>query len=225
MGVGRLGFTAAVLSTGKVLVAGGLGVATAELYDPNTGVFTSAGTMSVPRALADGVDVSKAGVGEIVVIPGGLDTIGNTRLSSVEYYRVSSNDWVSASSLPVARSSHRSVAVSGKVLVAGGTTGGISGLGPPPQALASAVLYDPDADLWSAAGTMFLARGGDHSLTTLSPTQVLVAGGQAFAPDPYTAAAEIYTYPGSTWAPVGSMVTARGAHRAVILGYVLMATI
>src|SRR5258708_14595908 len=46
--------TATVLPNGKVLVVGGYDatgatLASAELYDPATGVFTATGSMSVPR--------------------------------------------------------------------------------------------------------------------------------------------------------------------------------
>ena len=45
----RVGHTATLLPSGKVLIAGG-GPVTAELYDPDNG-FISTGSMSVPRGL------------------------------------------------------------------------------------------------------------------------------------------------------------------------------
>ncbi|CAF4568518.1 unnamed protein product, partial [Rotaria magnacalcarata] len=47
--------TAAILTNGKVLVAGGYGntdyLNTAELYDPSTGIWTMTGSMSIPLYL------------------------------------------------------------------------------------------------------------------------------------------------------------------------------
>ena len=48
MAVGRFSFAATILQNGKVLVAGGatdteIATATAELYDPATGTFSSTG--------------------------------------------------------------------------------------------------------------------------------------------------------------------------------------
>jgi hypothetical protein len=56
MAGGRFGNTATALSDGRVLIAGGLkdtttgvAVATAELYDPNSGTFSSIGPMAEAR--------------------------------------------------------------------------------------------------------------------------------------------------------------------------------
>jgi hypothetical protein len=58
MSTARAGHTATLLTSGKVVVAGGyqyqgsiaVELKSAEIYDPSLGVFTPAGDMSVPRS-------------------------------------------------------------------------------------------------------------------------------------------------------------------------------
>src|SRR5579862_5000989 len=56
LNVARQFHTATLLTNGKVLLTGGFSyasgfptTASAELYDPSTGIFTSAGSMTAPR--------------------------------------------------------------------------------------------------------------------------------------------------------------------------------
>jgi hypothetical protein len=54
MGTARVAHSATLLNTGantgKVLVAGGSGLSSAEKYDPSTGVFSSTGALAVGRS-------------------------------------------------------------------------------------------------------------------------------------------------------------------------------
>jgi hypothetical protein len=49
MAVGRQAPTATLLDDGRILVAGGSGDASAELYDPATGTFSPTGSMTTAR--------------------------------------------------------------------------------------------------------------------------------------------------------------------------------
>jgi hypothetical protein len=49
MSTARYDHTATLLPNGKVLVAGGCGLATAELYDPASGTWTATGAMNTGR--------------------------------------------------------------------------------------------------------------------------------------------------------------------------------
>ena len=91
----------------------------------------------------------------------------------------------------------------GKVLVAGGRSGG--------STLASAELYDPATGTWSATGVLATARYY-HTATLLPNGKVLVAGGENQGDD--LATAELYDPATGTWSATGALGTSRAlAHR------------
>ncbi|MEK2687856.1 Kelch repeat-containing protein [Bdellovibrio sp. GT3] len=115
--------TSTLLSSGKVLVVGGMNDtayrASAELYDPTTNSWSSANSMSVARAnhtatlLPDGR----------VLVAGG--EIGNTTYTaSLEIYDPTTNSWSPAGvNLPAERTRHAAVLMpNGKVLIIGGSS-------------------------------------------------------------------------------------------------------
>ena len=92
--------------------------------------------------------------------------------------------------MTTARFDHTATMLSyGKVLVAGGDTGG--------GYTNSAELYDPATGTWSAAASMATGRHG-HTATSLSNGKVLVAGGDAGGW--YTNSAELYDSCTKRWA-------------------------
>jgi len=109
----------------RVLVAGGISgndsnfpvVSTAELWDPTTNNFTSAGNMLVPRAY-HAATVRDDGS---VLITGGINEIGDTE-SRAEVYDPSSNTWSLAAPMIFPHMGHTAVklGVSGRILIAGG---------------------------------------------------------------------------------------------------------
>lgn len=141
-----------------------------------------------------------------VLIVGGLDRANNA-LASTEIYNPTTNRWTSARSLRTARLDHTATLLSsGKVLVAGGLDAHF-----PAGSLASAELYDPATNAWSAAAPMIASRTG-HTATLLADGRVLVVGGLSltlreagyFPSQP--AFAEIYDPQANRWsttAPIG----------------------
>jgi N-acetylneuraminic acid mutarotase len=126
--------------------------------------------------------------------------------------------WSSAANMATARYAHTATLLpNGTVLVAGGNDG-TSGT----SAVASAELYDPATNTWSAPGSMATARFG-HSATLLPNGKVLVAGG--FDGTSAVASAELYDPATNTWSVAGSMATARSYQTATLLpnGEVLVA--
>ena len=99
----------------------------------------------------------------------------------------------------------------GQVLVVGGLDGSSN-------ALASAELYDPLSQTWTATGPMQTSRFF-HTATLLPSGKVLVAGGrttqQSSAPD--LASAELYDPATGKWATTASMAAAHALHTATLL--------
>jgi N-acetylneuraminic acid mutarotase len=126
-------------------------------------------------------------------------TLGNASVSAVPAIPAVPN-------LVAARAIHNATQISGgKVLVVGGSSG--------TTYLASAELYDPVANTWSAASSLSKAR--IYNTTTLLPSgKVLVAGGRDGS---YVAVAELYDPDTNTWSTAGNLITPRYLHSATLL--------
>ena len=209
MAVKRAFHTATLLSTGKVLVAGGPD-ASGELYDPATGMFTATGSMSVGRS---GHTATPLANGKVLIV-GGLSISGD--LATAELYDPANGTFTATGSMATARTAHSATLLaSGKVLIAGGvnsTTG----------ALATAELYDPATGSFTAAGSMAGTRSS-HAATLLANADVLVTGG--IDNSGALLSAEIYASGAGSFALTGSMATVRETHLAILLpnGSVLVA--
>jgi hypothetical protein len=210
-------FSATVLKSGKVLIAGGLGtsnivLASAELYDPTTGIWTSAPPLSVARVAHTATLLSS---GKVLVTGGCLDDLCATDTAVSEIYDPTSNSWSTTGSLATTRHFHTAVALkTGKVLAVGGNSGSL--------ATTSCELFDPTKGTWSAAASTTTARALNTS-TLLSDGKVLAAGGTpSRAP---LSSAEIYDPTANTWTLTGNMTIGRYAQTAALLtdGTVVMA--
>jgi hypothetical protein len=214
MNTARYEHTATLLPNGKVLVAGGNGVmialASAELYDPASGTWTTTGPLNAARYYHTATLLPN---GKVLVAGGSSDT---GALASAELYDPASGTWTNTGSLNTARELHTATLLpSGKVLVAGGEN--IYG-----YPIASAELYDPVSGMWTNTGSLSTAREY-HTATLLPNGQVLVAGGGGNSG--ILTNAELYNPATGTWTTTGSLNTARGYHTATLLanGKVLVA--
>ena len=158
--------TATLLPDGRVLVAGGYNgttpVASAELYDPATGLWTLTGSLAIIRY---GHTATLLPNGKVLVT-GGFEN------PSAELYDPATGTW-SATGSPAAKRAFATATLlpNGKALVAGGFSG--SGY------VESAELYDPATGLWTLTGSLATAREL-HTATLLPNGTVLVAGGFGF---------------------------------------------
>jgi len=220
--VPRFSHTATLLSSGKVLVAGGMSrnglwLDSAEIYDPATGRFTPTGKMHSERAGATAVLLANG----TVLIAGGNDSSGKS-LASAEIYDPSTGSFSATGSLTVPRGHAIAIPLkNGKVLIAGGCAAGDD------EQLSTAELYDPATGRFTRTGNMNERRSA-FTATLLQDGRVLVAGGYAGGEYPYhmvVATAEIYDPETERFTPAGSMEYPRFKQGAALLpdGRVLIA--
>ena len=210
---GRYFHTATLLPSGKVLVAAGIGVSgatntpvsSAELYDPTTNGWSSAGSLATARYHHTATLLPS---GKVLVAAGYNGLI----LSSAELYDPASNTWSGAASLAATRMNQSATLLpSGKLLVAAGQ-GGVPGNS---TALTTAEIFDPAANTWSATGA--LAVGRYQPTATLLPSgRVLLVGGRA-TNGSALASTELYDPAANAWSSAGTLATARSSHTATLL--------
>jgi hypothetical protein len=206
----------ASLYTGKVLVTGGRATASsgvlnsAELYDPVIGSFALTGNMVRFRRLHRATELRN---GKILITGGIGGTTGtsNSNLGLAELYDPATGTFTQTTGgLITARRSHQATLLyTGKVLVAGGT-GGASN-----TVLASAELYDPATNNFTATGNMLTARNSPN-LTRLPNGKVLVYGGSDAAGVPIQSV-EIYDPASRTFTAAGNALEARDGNRGTRL--------
>ena len=239
MNAGRYGHTATLLPDGRVLVVGGCcagpnALASAELYDPQTGRFSLTGALATARCyhtatlLADGR----------VLVVGGMGDSG--ALASAEIYNPATGKFSAAGSMAATRYSHTATRLGDdRVLIVGGL-GSDTSIAPASDALDSAELYDPKTGKFSPAGVMvgdmkldtalkapicltepYRCGRYDQTATALPNGKVLVAGGALglITAELYNPATRHFTRTPT------DMTTGRTQHTATLLpdGLVLIA--
>jgi hypothetical protein len=193
-------------------------VATATIFDPATGHWSSVTGMLQPRAFAMAVTLADGSV----LVAGGLRN--GQPLDTAERYHAETGTWVAAGRLNLPRTEGALTLLrDGRVLATGG---GIEGA-PAWGATASAELFDPKSGSWSLAAPMSVARVA-HTAVLLPDGQVLVAGGATTyvgETGTVTATTEIYNPATNAWRSAGPMSHPRYTHGAALLndGRVLVA--
>jgi Kelch motif/Galactose oxidase, central domain len=211
----RSGHSATLMPDGKVLIVGGMRrnqdfYRSAELYDPATEKFTSAGEMALARVGHAAVLLHS---GKVLIVGG---WIGHGCTDSAELYDPLTGKFTTLSKMTAKRGQPAATLLAnGDVLISGGadhdTPGGI----------ASAEIFHA-ADLsFEPLAPMHFARIA-QTTTVLRDGRVLIAGGRG---DSVNASAEIFDPVTKRFTVTGSMLTARYKHSAGLLpdGRVLIA--
>jgi hypothetical protein len=176
MTISRTAHTATLLPDGRVLIAGGLQnfgagyygargdlprVASAELYDPVSGTFTSTGSMSEGRS----------GHTATLLLDGTVLVTGTDY--TAELFSPGTGTFSVAGGLSTSRcGATATLRNDSTVLVAGGRVcGGRVG-----RSHATAELFAPESGGFVATGSLITARDG-HTATLLADGTVLITGG------------------------------------------------
>lgn len=199
------------LQNGKVFVGAGVSnvgtdseIATCELYDPSTALWSPANSMALGRKNFGAVLLNN---GKVLVTGGAYVGVGNGT-ASCELYDPVAGTWSSTGSMSVARVDHTlTVMANGNVIAIGGDGNGATSN--------TCEIYNVLAGTWSATGSMTTARN-NHTATLLNTGNVLVAAGENSVGAMITSC-EVYNAIAGTWSVVGSLATARLWHTATLL--------
>jgi N-acetylneuraminic acid mutarotase len=172
--------TATLLPTGKVLVVGGYSgggnlyaAASAEIYDPTSGSWISAGLLHEARA---GHSATLLRDGNVLVVGGSTRGDSFHPTASAELFDPAHGSWTNTGSMIVAVVYGTATLLpNGAVILAGGSSR--TSNNDPVGNEAPAELYDPESGSFTTAGTLSETRTYPMA-TLLQNGKVLVAGGR-----------------------------------------------
>ena len=198
--VARYGASAVTLADGRVLIVGGWPsiengpaplngpipppLASAEVYDPDTGRWSQAGELDLARtnfvlvALADGGALVAGGSDWLETDPFGY---ARKPTASTERFDPTTSAWSPAGDMAIAAADRTGIRLlDGQVLVAGGdVTAHEQDLDLPWRLSADAELYDPEAGTWEATTPLPRPRSGASAVLLADGSALLVGGIQA----------------------------------------------
>jgi hypothetical protein len=222
--------TATLLADGRVLVTGGGAISasgqeepplsSAELWDPATGTFTAAGSMTVPRGLHTATLLQD---GTVLLVGGGE----KDALDTAELFDPATGTFTATGSLTTGRGMHTATLLAdGRVLIVGGIGGefDLSGSSDSAKPLLSGELYDPATGTFTETGQLSTGRWM-HTATLLQDGRVLIVGGSSADMQSPLTTAEVYDPATGTFTEAGDIPVPYALHSALLLpdGRVLLA--
>lgn len=212
----RYNHSATLLPSGHVLIVGGITgsnipvtLASAELYDPVTGTFSTIGNLNTPRFNHSATLLPN---GKVLMASGSNASL---KLKSAELYEPVTKTFSFTGSLGSTHYGHTATLLpNGQVLIVGGSFGG-----------GSPELYDPATGAFSFTGSLNVMRY-NHTAALLPNGLVLIAGGDdVLDASVKHATCELYDPTTGSFSLTGNLISARGFHTATVLsdGSVLIA--
>ncbi|WII70535.1 kelch repeat-containing protein [Bdellovibrio sp. 22V] len=219
--IARVLNTSTTLPNGKILVAGGalnrsttptnLALSSAEIYDPETGVWSQAASLPQERLSHTATLLQN---GKVLFIGGAINNVITTAcLATASLYDPSTDTWSSAASLTTGRCFHTATLLpDGRVMVAGGRTENSISL-VTANYISSVEIYNPTTNTWASAASM-TAQRANHSAIVLKSGKVFIVGGRNTSTLVTTA---LYTPSSNTWAAGPSLTKSRKDHTTTLL--------
>ncbi len=188
--------------------ASGTALATVEAYTPSTGTWETLPSMKRAR-YAIGAAVGSDG---LIYVMGGLDKepdiVGVGYYTFVEVYDPSTNSWADATGMSTPRKGAAATTdTNGRIVAVGGYTNPLDFEG-----TTSVEAYSPSTKKWALVAPLAKPRGAPGVVA--SKGRVFVIGGSDLS-GPFKDVLA-YTPSTNTWAPVGSMPTARYGFGAAV---------
>lgn len=177
LSIARTGYSEALLSDGRVLIAGGAGprggdLRSAEIYDPDEDIWTPTGDLITSRGYT--ILTCLLPSGQLLIVGGSNRT--TAVLVDAELYDPKSGEWTATGSMGTGRPSGSGACLKdGRALVAGGF---LIGRAPQPT-ISTAEVYDPENGSWTPTASMSHPRSSFPS-TVLDDGRVLVSSGLSF---------------------------------------------
>jgi hypothetical protein len=207
--------TATLLSSGNVLLAGGLNsggaLSSSEVYTPFTDSFAL-----LPAFLSS----ARYGHTATLLPSGAVLLAGGASGATADLYDPTTGAFVATGPMAAVRRFHTATLLSDSlVLVVGGVGSGGTPIG-------SCELYNFVTNTWIATGSLIQPRS-HHAMSSLRGSKLLVSGGRSgAAQNTGTISCEVYDHSTRLWSPTVALRRARESHSSVLLpnGLVLVSS-